>query len=142
MTIPVVATTGKAAQGQIRARQRSETPGLVQRLFRRSPTLLRPHRAAGGFSGAMEIPPPITFFESWLLFDPATNPDSARFGIFGTIRRWRINGSAISSPAHRDEIAEPLMRHLVGRVMHEDAAPRARRRLRAAANSSPALEDR
>ena len=39
----------------------------------------------GGFGGAMENWGGITFFESRLLFDPATNPDSARRGIFSII---------------------------------------------------------
>ncbi|WP_245313026.1 M1 family metallopeptidase, partial [Bradyrhizobium macuxiense] len=39
----------------------------------------------GGFGGAMENWGGITFFESRLLFDPATNAESARRGIFGII---------------------------------------------------------
>jgi aminopeptidase N len=39
----------------------------------------------GGFGGAMENWGGITFFESRLLFDPATNADSARRPIFGII---------------------------------------------------------
>ena len=36
----------------------------------------------GGFGGAMENWGGITFFESRLLFDPSTNADTARRGIF------------------------------------------------------------
>jgi aminopeptidase N len=39
----------------------------------------------GGFGGAMENWGGITFFESRLLFDPATNPDTARRGIFSIL---------------------------------------------------------
>src|SRR5204863_9122616 len=39
----------------------------------------------GGFGGAMENWGGITFFESRLLFDPATNPDTTRRPIFGII---------------------------------------------------------
>src|SRR2546429_9790173 len=39
----------------------------------------------GGFGGAMENWGGITFFESRLLFDPATTPGSARRGIFSII---------------------------------------------------------
>ena len=39
----------------------------------------------GGFGGAMENWGGITFFESRLLFDPATNADTARRGIFGVL---------------------------------------------------------
>ena len=39
----------------------------------------------GGFGGAMENWGGITFFESRLLFDPSSNPDSARRGIFSVI---------------------------------------------------------
>jgi len=39
----------------------------------------------GGFGGAMENWGGITFFESRLLFDPSTNPDTARRGIFSIL---------------------------------------------------------
>ena len=54
----------------------------------------------GGFGGAMENWGGITFFESRLLFDPATNRGHARGAASSASSptRWRINGSAISSP--------------------------------------------
>src|SRR2546429_6407379 len=39
----------------------------------------------GGFGGAMETWGGITFFESRLLFDASTNPDTARRGIFSIL---------------------------------------------------------
>ena len=60
----------------------------------------------GGFGGAMENWGGITFFESRLLFDPATNPDARGAASSASSRmKWRINGSAISSPWHGGTIS-------------------------------------
>ena len=87
VTIGVVATTGKAAQGQFALDSAAKLLAWFNDYFGVKYPLPKLDLIAvpGGFGGAMENWGGITFFESRLLFDPATNPDSARRGIFSII---------------------------------------------------------
>jgi len=87
VTIGVVATTGKAAKGQFALDSAAKLLAWFNDYFGVKYPLPKLDLIAvpGGFGGAMENWGGITFFESRLLFDPATNPDSARRGIFGII---------------------------------------------------------
>ena len=87
VTIGVVATTGKAAKGQFALDSAVKLLAWFNDYFGVKYPLPKLDLIAvpGGFGGAMENWGGITFFESRLLFDPATNPDSARRGIFGII---------------------------------------------------------
>lgn len=87
VTIGVVATTGKAAKGQFALESAVKLLARFNDYFGVKYPLPKLDLIAvpGGFGGAMENWGGITFFESRLLFDPATNPDSARRGIFSII---------------------------------------------------------
>ena len=87
VTIGVVATAGKAAKGQFALDSAVKLLAWFNDYFGIKYPLPKLDLIAvpGGFGGAMENWGGITFFESRLLFDPATNPDSARRGIFGII---------------------------------------------------------
>ncbi|UPJ54502.1 M1 family metallopeptidase [Bradyrhizobium sp. 200] len=87
VTIGVVATTGKAAKGQFALDSAVKLLAWFNDYFGVKYPLPKLDLIAvpGGFGGAMENWGGITFFESRLLFDPATNPDSARRGIFSII---------------------------------------------------------
>ena len=87
ITVGVVATAGKAAKGQFALDSAVKLLSWFNDYFGIKYPLPKLDLIAvpGGFGGAMENWGGITFFESRLLFDPATNPDSARRGIFGII---------------------------------------------------------
>ncbi len=87
VTIGVVATSGKAAKGQFALDSATKLLVWFNDYFGVKYPLPKLDLIAvpGGFGGAMENWGGITFFESRLLFDPATNPDSARRGIFSII---------------------------------------------------------
>src|SRR3954468_24826403 len=87
VTIGVVATIGKAAKGQFALDSAVKLLTWFNDYFGVKYPLPKLDLIAvpGGFGGAMENWGGITFFESRLLFDPATNPDSARRGIFNII---------------------------------------------------------
>ncbi|WOH65421.1 M1 family metallopeptidase [Bradyrhizobium sp. BWA-3-5] len=87
VTIGIVATMGKAAKGQFALDSAMKLLGWFNDYFGVKYPLPKLDLIAvpGGFGGAMENWGGITFFESRLLFDPATNPDSARRGIFSII---------------------------------------------------------
>jgi aminopeptidase N len=87
VTIGVVATAGKAGKGQFALDSAVKLLAWFNDYFGVKYPLPKLDLIAvpGGFGGAMENWGGITFFESRLLFDPATNPDSARRGIFGII---------------------------------------------------------
>jgi aminopeptidase N len=87
VTVGVVATAGKAAKGQFALDSGVKLLAWFNDYFGVKYPLPKLDLIAvpGGFGGAMENWGGITFFESRLLFDPATNPDSARRGIFGII---------------------------------------------------------
>ncbi|MEH2523161.1 MULTISPECIES: M1 family metallopeptidase [unclassified Bradyrhizobium] len=87
VTIGVVATIGKAAKGQFALDSAAKLLGWFNDYFGVKYPLPKLDLIAvpGGFGGAMENWGGITFFESRLLFDPATSPDSARRGIFSII---------------------------------------------------------
>lgn len=87
VTIGVVATTGKAAKGQFALDSAVKLLSWFNDYFGVKYPLPKLDLIAvpGGFGGAMENWGGITFFESRLLFDPATNADTARRPIFGII---------------------------------------------------------
>lgn len=87
VTVGVVATAGKVAKGQFALDSGIKLLSWFNEYFGAKYPLPKLDLIAmpGGFGGAMENWGGITFFESRLLFDPATNPDSARRGIFGII---------------------------------------------------------
>jgi aminopeptidase N len=87
VTIGVVATSGKAAKGQFALDSAVKLLGWFNDYFGVKYPLPKLDLIAvpGGFGGAMENWGGITFFESRLLFDPATNADTARRPIFGII---------------------------------------------------------
>jgi aminopeptidase N len=87
VTIGVVATSGKAVYGQFALESAVKLLAWFNDYFGVKYPLPKLDLIAvpGGFGGAMENWGGITFFESRLLFDPATNPDSARRGIFSII---------------------------------------------------------
>jgi aminopeptidase N len=87
VTIGIVATSGKAAKGQFALDSAVKLLAWFNDYFGVKYPLPKLDLIAvpGGFGGAMENWGGITFFESRLLFDLASNPDSARRGIFGII---------------------------------------------------------
>lgn len=87
VTVGVVATAGKAAKGQFALDSGVKLLSWFNDYFGVKYPLPKLDLIAvpGGFGGAMENWGGITFFESRLLFDPVTNADSARRGIFGII---------------------------------------------------------
>ncbi len=87
VTIGVVTTAGKSGQGQFALDSAVKLLGYYNDYFGVKYPLPKLDLIAvpGGFGGAMENWGAITFFESRLLFDPATNAETARRGIFGII---------------------------------------------------------
>jgi aminopeptidase N len=101
VTIGVVATTGKAAQGKFALDSATKLLAWFNDYFGVKYPLPKLDLIAvpGGFGGAMENWGGITFFESRLLFAPATSPLDARRGIFNILRmRWRTRFSDGLSP--------------------------------------------
>jgi aminopeptidase N len=84
VTVGVVAAEGKSAQGRFALDNAVKLLGFYNDYFGVKYPLPKLDLIAvpGGFGGAMENWGGITFFESRLLFDPATTADSARRGIF------------------------------------------------------------
>ncbi len=87
VTVGVVATKGKAQYGRYALENAVKLLGFYDDYFGEKYPLPKLDLIAvpGGFGGAMENWGGITFFESRLLFDPATNPDAARRGIFSIL---------------------------------------------------------
>jgi aminopeptidase N len=82
--VGVVTTAGKAAQGRFALDSAVKLLGYFNDYFGVKYPLPKLDLLAvpGGFGGAMENWGGITFFESRLLYDPETNADTARRGIF------------------------------------------------------------
>jgi aminopeptidase N len=87
VTIGVVTTEGKSGQGRFALDSAVQLLGYYNDYFGVKYPLPKLDLIAvpGGFGGAMENWGGITFFESRLLFDPATNAETARRGIFTII---------------------------------------------------------
>jgi aminopeptidase N len=84
VTIGVVTTAGKREQGRFALENAVKLLAWFNDYFGVKYPLPKLDLIAvpGGFGGAMENWGGITFFESRLLFDPSTNADTARRGIF------------------------------------------------------------
>ena len=84
VTIGVVTTAGKREQGRFALDNAVKLLAWFNDYFGAKYPLPKLDLIAvpGGFGGAMENWGGITFFESRLLFDPSTNADTARRGIF------------------------------------------------------------
>jgi aminopeptidase N len=84
VTVGVVTTAGKREQGRFALDNAVKLLAWFNDYFGAKYPLPKLDLIAvpGGFGGAMENWGGITFFESRLLFDPSTNADSARRGIF------------------------------------------------------------
>ena len=102
VTVGVVTTAGKSEQGRYALENAVRLLSWFNDYFGVKYPLPKLDLIAvpGGFGGAMENWGGITFFESRLLFDPATSPDTraARHLQPCWRMRWRTNGSATSSP--------------------------------------------
>ncbi|MDH2383521.1 M1 family metallopeptidase [Bradyrhizobium sp. CER78] len=87
VTVGVVTTAGKSGQGRFALDSAVKLLGYYNDYFGVKYPLPKLDLIAvpGGFGGAMENWGGITFFESRLLFDPATNAETARRGIFAII---------------------------------------------------------
>lgn len=87
VTIGVVTTEGKSGQGRFALDSAVKLLGYYNDYFGVKYPLPKLDLIAvpGGFGGAMENWGGITFFESRLLFDPATNAETAKRGIFAII---------------------------------------------------------
>jgi aminopeptidase N len=87
VTVGVVATSGKAEKGRFALENAVKLLGWYNDYFGSKYPLPKLDLIAvpGGFGGAMENWGGITFFESRLLFDPTTTPDSARRRIFSVL---------------------------------------------------------
>src|SRR6201995_4767546 len=87
VTVGVVTTKGKAEKGRFALEDAVKLLGWYNDYFGSRYPLPKLDLIAvpGGFGGAMENWGGITFFESRLLFDPATTPDSARRRIFSVL---------------------------------------------------------
>src|SRR6185312_13926125 len=87
VTIGVVTTAGKAANGKFALDSAVKLLAWFNDYFGVRYPLPKLDLIAvpGGFGGAMENWGGITFFESRLLFDPATNADTARRFIFSVL---------------------------------------------------------
>ncbi|WP_044589457.1 M1 family metallopeptidase [Bradyrhizobium sp. LTSPM299] len=87
VTVGIVTTEGKSEQGRFALDSAVKLLGYYNDYFGVKYPLPKLDLIAvpGGFGGAMENWGGITFFESRLLFDPATNAETARRGIFGII---------------------------------------------------------
>ena len=86
-TVGVVTTTGKRRQGRFALENAVKLLDYYNDYFGVKYPLPKLDLIAvpGGFGGAMENWGGITFFESRLLFDPATNAETAQRGIFGIL---------------------------------------------------------
>jgi aminopeptidase N len=84
VTVGVVTTAGKREQGRFALENAVKLLAYFNDYFGAKYPLPKLDLIAvpGGFGGAMENWGGITFFESRLLFDPSTNADTARRGIF------------------------------------------------------------
>jgi aminopeptidase N len=84
VTVGVITTAGKREQGRFALDSAVKLLAYFNDYFGTKYPLPKLDLIAvpGGFGGAMENWGGITFFESRLLFDPSTNADSARRGIF------------------------------------------------------------
>jgi aminopeptidase N len=84
VTVGVVTTSGKREQGRFALDNAVKLLAYFNDYFGAKYPLPKLDLIAvpGGFGGAMENWGGITFFESRLLFDPSTNADTARRGIF------------------------------------------------------------
>ncbi len=87
VTVGVVTTAGKAEKGRFALENATKLLEWYNDYFGSKYPLPKLDLIAvpGGFGGAMENWGGITFFESRLLFDPATTPDSARRRIFSVL---------------------------------------------------------
>jgi aminopeptidase N len=87
VTVGVVTTAGKSGQGRFALDNAVKLLAWYNEYFGAKFPLPKLDLIAvpGGFGGAMENWGGITFFESRLLFDPATNSDTARRGIFSVL---------------------------------------------------------
>jgi aminopeptidase N len=87
VTVGVVTTAGKAEKGRFALDNAVKLLDWYNDYFGSKFPLPKLDLIAvpGGFGGAMENWGGITFFESRLLFDPATTPDSARRRIFSVL---------------------------------------------------------
>ncbi|UFX47038.1 M1 family metallopeptidase [Bradyrhizobium sp. 41S5] len=87
VTIGVVTTEGKSGQGRFALDSAVKLLAYYNDYFGVKYPLPKLDLIAvpGGFGGAMENWGGITFFESRLLFDPATNAETAKRGIFAII---------------------------------------------------------
>ena len=87
VSVGVVTTAGKSGQGRFALENAVRLLSWYNDYFGVKYPLPKLDLIAvpGGFGGAMENWGGITFFESRLLFNPATNPDSARRGIFAVL---------------------------------------------------------
>jgi len=87
VTVGVVTTQGKSEQGRFALDNAVKLLGFYNDYFGTLYPLPKLDLIAvpGGFGGAMENWGGITFFESRLLFDPATSAASARRGIFSIL---------------------------------------------------------
>ncbi|WP_420969181.1 M1 family metallopeptidase [Bradyrhizobium sp. B120] len=87
VTVGVVTTEGKSGQGRFALDSAVKLLAYYNDYFGVKYPLPKLDLIAvpGGFGGAMENWGGITFFESRLLFDPATNAETARRGIFAII---------------------------------------------------------
>ena len=87
VTVGVVTTSGKSGQGRYALENAVRLLSWFNDYFGVKYPLPKLDLIAvpGGFGGAMENWGGITFFESRLLFDPATNSDAARRGIFSML---------------------------------------------------------
>ena len=87
VTVGVVTTAGKAEKGRFALENAVKLLDWYNDYFGSKYPLPKLDLIAvpGGFGGAMENWGGITFFESRLLFDPATTPDSARRRIFSVL---------------------------------------------------------
>jgi aminopeptidase N len=87
VTVGVVTTAGKSEQGRYALENAVKLLAFFNDYFGVKYPLPKLDLIAvpGGFGGAMENWGGITFFESRLLFNPATSPDTARRGIFSVL---------------------------------------------------------
>ena len=87
VTVGVVATRGKAEKGRFALENAVRLLAFYNDYFGQAYPLPKLDLIAvpGGFGGAMENWGGITFFESRLLFDPASSADTARRGIFSVL---------------------------------------------------------
>ncbi|WP_407176706.1 M1 family metallopeptidase [Bradyrhizobium sp. STM 3562] len=87
VTVGVVTTSGKSEQGRFALENATKLLSFYNDYFGIKYPLPKLDLIAvpGGFGGAMENWGGITFFESRLLFDPATSADSLRRGIFSIL---------------------------------------------------------